>query len=220
MSGACWDQQRTLLPGREIATPDLPGHGSRRGESFRLDTAVDVVERAIDELGGRAFVVGHSLGGYVALATTARRPDAVGELLLAGCSITPTPTLCLPFRVMHRVLSALPDDGDAVSAGVFRRIFPREVAGPLLDAGIATDAIPEVMSALETHKPLDDLRGYDGPVTLVNGRHDHFRFEEQRFLAACHNGSLTVVPHAGHYLPLTRGEAFARIVARISRRQV
>lgn len=214
LSGACWDQQRELLPSREIAAPDLPGHGSRRDESFRMDAAVDVVERAIDDLGGRAILIGHSLGGYVATATAAHRPGAVAGLLLAGNSVRPTSTLCFPYRVMHRALTALPDDGDAVSAGLFRRLFPPAVAEPLIAAGIATDVIPDVMTELETYRPLSDVRSYGGPVGLVNGRHDHFRLEEQRFLAACPGGSLTVVPRAGHYLPMTHGETFARVAAR------
>lgn len=212
MSGACWEQQRALLPHDAIATPDLPGHGRRRGEPFRMDSAVDVALQAIDDVGGRAYLIGHSMGGYAAIATAARRPEKVAGLLVAGASITPTKTLCVPFRVMHRALSALPDDGDAASARVFRRLFPADVAEPLVDAGIATASIPSVMTVLETYRPLDDLRTYPGPVGLVNGRHDHFRAGERRFLAACQHGSLTVVPRAGHYLPMTRGETFARLV--------
>ncbi|MFI0904400.1 alpha/beta fold hydrolase [Streptomyces sioyaensis] len=42
---------------------DLPGHGSRRGEPFTIAGAVAAVADAIDELGGRALLVGLSLGG-------------------------------------------------------------------------------------------------------------------------------------------------------------
>ncbi|WP_443074181.1 alpha/beta fold hydrolase [Streptomyces sp. NBC_01456] len=52
------------------AAPDLPGHGSRRGEPFSIAGAVAAVTDTIDELGGRALLVGLSLGGIVA---TARR---------------------------------------------------------------------------------------------------------------------------------------------------
>lgn len=217
LSGACWAEQREHFSDRAVATPDLPGHGTRRGEQFRIDNAADAVERAIDGLGGRAIVVGHSMGGYAAIAAAARRPDKVAGLVAAGCSLTPNAALCAPFRLMHRVLSALPDDGDAVSAAVFRRTFPPGVAEPLIAAGIATRSIPDVMDALQSYRPLEALRRYPGPVRLINGRHDHFRLDERRFEAACSRGDRVVVAHAGHYLPLAHGAAFARHVARFCR---
>ncbi|GAB3353376.1 hypothetical protein GCM10027360_10730 [Amycolatopsis echigonensis] len=53
---------------------------------------------------------------------------------------------------------------------------------------------------------------YPGRVLLLNGRHDHFRLGERRFLAAGQDGALRIVPGAGHYLPLTHGEICARVV--------
>ncbi|GAB3563838.1 alpha/beta fold hydrolase [Spelaeicoccus albus] len=216
LSGVCWTEQRSFFSARAVATPDLPGHGTRRGERFTLDAAVDVVERTIDDVGGRAVVVGHSMGGYVGIATAARHPDKVAGLVAAGCSISPTRLLCLPYRGMRRALSVLPDDGDAVSARLFRRLLPPGVAEPIIAAGIATDSIPDVMTALQVDRPVDSLQHYPGTVLLINGRHDHFRLGERQFVNACPRGSLTVVPHAGHYLPMTRGAVFARLIAEFS----
>lgn len=212
LSGACWRQQRQLLGHRRVAAPDLPGHGNRREEAFSIDGAVGVVADAIDQVGGRAVVAGHSLGGYVAIATAAHHPDEVAALAGFGCTLGPSPVLRAVFRAAHRGLCVLPDGGDRLSARALRRVLPAEIADPVISAGIATDVIPAVMGATTTVRPTDELASYPGQVLLVNGRHDHFRLGERRFLAACHDGALQIVPGAGHYLPLTHGRICARIL--------
>ncbi|WP_406639462.1 alpha/beta fold hydrolase [Amycolatopsis sp. WGS_07] len=214
LSGACWQQQIRLAHG-PAAAPDLPGHGVRRGERFTLDGAVDAVVEAIDEVGGRAVLVGHSLGGYVSIATAARHPERVASLVGAGCSLVPSAVLRGGFRFARRGLATTSDDGASFSAWLLRRVVPAEVAEPVIAAGIASEVIPDVMAAAAEMDPLADLARYPGAVTLLNGRHDHFRLGERRFLAACQDGTLQVVPGAGHYLPLTHGEICARVTGRL-----
>lgn len=216
VSGACWVRQVELLRGdHPVATPDLPGHGARRGERFTLDRAVATVLDAIDRIAGRtgrALVVGHSLGGYVAIAAAGRHPTRVAGLVPVGCTLVPSPGLLAPFRVGSRLLSLWPDHGERVNARLFRRALPAEVAEPMIAAGLANEIIGEVLAEVSTSDPIGDLARYPGVTRLVNGRYDHFRLQERRFLEGCRLGALTVVPGAGHFLPLTFGERFARLV--------
>jgi pimeloyl-ACP methyl ester carboxylesterase len=78
-----------LLPGRRLLVPELPGHGG----SAALPAAPSLNAYA-DRLGlllvherlASAAVVGHSLGGAIALRLSIRRPDAVSALVLAGAA--------------------------------------------------------------------------------------------------------------------------------------
>ena len=106
LTGAAWAAQQAALSGefRTIAM-DLPGHGSRAAEPFTLDGAADALSATIrdEATGGRAVVVGLSLGGYVAMALAAREPERIRGLVLSGATAEPTGLRILPFLALARV---------------------------------------------------------------------------------------------------------------------
>ncbi|WP_410655809.1 alpha/beta fold hydrolase [Amycolatopsis sp. lyj-112] len=209
LSGAAWAEQVERLSPHRAAAVDLPGHGTRRGERFTLDAAADAVVEGIEE---PALVVGHSLGGYVAIAAAARYPDRVAGLAVASSTFLPGRTLETPFRLAHRLLMRLPDRGEKLSRRQFRALLPPELAEAVIDGGIATEVIPDVAKAFAEFDVLAELGTYPGPAWLINGSRDHFRRHERRFLDVCADGRLVNVPNAGHYLPMVRGEEFSRLV--------
>ena len=74
LASSQWLPQVPLLEGRAtLSLVDLPGHGSRDGEHFTLARCVTVLDEAVDEAppGAPVVLVGHSLGGYVAMAYAA-----------------------------------------------------------------------------------------------------------------------------------------------------
>lgn len=213
LSGAAWTAVAEKLGGeRPVRAVDLPGHGGRRGERFTLPGAAAAVLEAVDEVGGRALVVGHSLGGYVGIAAAAADPRRVAGLVVAGSTIVPGPRATAPFSIMHRALGARSDGGKRFSERVFDTVLPARVATDVKAGGIATEVIPDVVGALRDYDVLGDLAAYPGPAWLINGGHDHFRWHERRFAAAAADARSIVVPGGGHYLPLARPEEFARLV--------
>ncbi|MEV6910996.1 alpha/beta hydrolase [Amycolatopsis sp. NPDC051071] len=205
LSGAAWSEH-TSPTARAV---DLPGHGSRRGERFTMDDAVDAVVEGIEE---PALVVGHSLGGYVAIAAAARYPERVAGLLVADSTYLPGRTLEAPFRLAHRLLMRLPDHGERLSRWQFESVLPPKLARAVIDGGVATEVIPDVAEAFAGFDVLAELGTYPGPTWLINGSRDHFRRHEHRFLDACADGRLITVPKAGHYLPMVHGKEFSRLV--------
>lgn len=70
-----WPVLTRRWPGRWVA-PDLPGHGgSAPLEAYTFDALATAV-RPLVESGERTYVLGHSLGGVVALALAAESPVA------------------------------------------------------------------------------------------------------------------------------------------------
>ncbi len=78
-----------------VITLDLPGHGISevKGEVHTMEFLADTVKGALDALGiERCTVVGHSMGGYVALALAERYPERLdGVVLLSSTPNADTP---------------------------------------------------------------------------------------------------------------------------------
>lgn len=217
LSGRCWiSVEADIGPERSVVTPDLPGHGLRRGEPFTMSAAIDTVRAAVEDAGGRALVAGHSLGGYVAIAAAAELGERVAGLVVAGSTRIPNNALTMPFRIAHLLLSTQRDGGERLSRRLFDAVLPAQVAAAVAAGGIAAEVIPDVGRATAAFDPLGELRRYPGPVWLINGSRDHFRGHEQRFVASSARARLLVVPGAGHYLPLAEPQRFARLIRDIA----
>ncbi|GLS98910.1 putative hydrolase, alpha/beta fold LipV [Sphingobium jiangsuense] len=74
-------QEALAAQGWQIIVPDRPGHGASPAPGRPDDAEADGPWVA-DLLEDGAHLVGHSFGGLVALAATARRPEAVRSLVL------------------------------------------------------------------------------------------------------------------------------------------
>ena len=85
--------QPALAEGRRVIALDLPGHG---GSTKQLDHAdveslATIVDHALKALGiERLHLVGHSMGGGIAIAFASREPERVATLtLIASASLGP-----------------------------------------------------------------------------------------------------------------------------------
>ncbi len=84
-----------------VVTLDLPGHGISevRGEVHTMDFLADTVADGLRTLGiARCTVVGHSMGGYVALALLERHPDMLDGIVL----LSSTPNADTPEKAENR----------------------------------------------------------------------------------------------------------------------
>ncbi|MBS1678863.1 MAG: alpha/beta hydrolase [Actinobacteria bacterium] len=86
-----WDAavKAGLGRGRRVVAIDLSGHGDsgRRLEYTPEVWADEALAAVVGLAGGRATIVGHSMGGLVAVVAAARRPDLVAGLVLVDTGI-------------------------------------------------------------------------------------------------------------------------------------
>lgn len=117
--------------GRRVVAIDLSGHGdSGRRPEYSPELWADEAAAAIEELaGGRATIVGHSMGGLVAIVAAARRPDLVAGLVLVdtGIRLSDPETAKLPRGTPARVPRTFSSREQAIESV---RLFPRQ---PVVD---------------------------------------------------------------------------------------
>ena len=220
LSRAAWAPQVAHLAGEfRIIVPDLPGHGALADVPFTLPGAADWLAEVIDEAaGGRAIVVGHSLGGYVAMELAARSPERVAGLVLAGASREPVGPWSLPYRWLALLLRignrpAL----EGLNARYFRWRFGPAISGPLVAGGFWPRGGAAALGALMGERFIPRLQRYPGPTLILNGALDPlFRLGERAFLAAAQNGRREVIPGTTHLLNLDRPAAFSAAVRRFA----
>jgi pimeloyl-ACP methyl ester carboxylesterase len=95
LSGWSWRSVAEQLSEYRSLLVDLPEHGrSSSVGPFTIQLAADHVKKLIEEVaGGKAHLVGLSLGAQVAVQILASAPEIVQTAFLSGCSLRPIPGL-------------------------------------------------------------------------------------------------------------------------------
>ncbi len=217
--GSAWNfaELRPHLAGRQLIVPDLPGHGG----SAPLPAAATLrgfADALVPLLDGPTDVLGHSLGGVVALRLAERHPALVRRLVLAApagiSSSTRLAELTITFlglvqpgriagRRVHRIAGS--PFLRRVVFGPFEvsnpdQLTERAVHGFLRGPLLHTDAIGAGL-ALVADDPRRDLERVTCPVLLLWGARDRQvpledGFEYARRLRA----PLRVIADCGHLL--------------------
>lgn len=197
-----FDPQRERLRAEGIAvlTPDLPGHGERLAQPLTRDSAVAVIHEALQSAAAQAehvHLLGHSLGGMLAIHAAATSPIPLAGLIAAGCTATPRALLARSYGRLLNGLGLLPD-------AAFARLIGTEGRRTFDAGGRATQAtVSAAMAAVGGLDLLGDLRGLEVPVTFMNGRFDQFRVGERVFARAPRTARTVVIPAGSHLVNLT-----------------
>jgi pimeloyl-ACP methyl ester carboxylesterase len=228
--GAAWNfsELAPLLDGRRLIIPDLPGHGASSPlPAPTLTGFADVLRELLDE---PVDVLGHSMGGVVALRLAERHPLLVRRVVLAAAAGISSSTrlseitialigIVKPGRIAGRRVGRIarsPRLRNVVFGG-FEVANPdllteRAVHGFLRAPTMHTDTLGAGL-ALVADDPRQDLDRVRCPVLVLWGARDRQvpledAFEYARRLSA----PLRVIADCGHLLIGERPDACARAV--------
>ena len=216
LAGSQWLPQLPLWEGRaSVGLVDLPGHGRLAGEPFTLERCVEVVDAAVDAApaGAPVVLVGHSLGGYVAMADAAERASRLDGLVRAGCSATPTGPGAAIYRGVAAATARIgPERMTRFNNRVLRRLYSPELIEPVIADGYYFDPTPAAWREVMTRCRPALLAGVRCPVLVLNGQWDQFRLGVRDVLRVLPDARVAVVPRASHLANLDQPQAFADAV--------
>lgn len=223
---------------------DRPGSGYSPPVSGGIGEQAVILARAIRVLKlGKPLIVGHSLGGAVALALALDEPDCVGALALIAPATHPIEKAPALFRSL------------AIRSPLMRRLFAWTVAGPaalvarflFFRAAFAPEPAPAdfgaagggllalrpsniYVTSTELVDGLDGDRAIEAmpqryaslavPVGILYGRQDHildWRAQGEAVKQTLPSLDLELVD-GGHMLPVTQPDVCARFIRRIAAR--
>jgi pimeloyl-ACP methyl ester carboxylesterase len=77
-----------LAGGYQVVIYDAPAHGASGGKRTNVVQWIDVLEQVIKREGPLHAIIGHSLGGFSAALTLARKNVQVPRLVMVSCSLS------------------------------------------------------------------------------------------------------------------------------------
>ncbi len=209
-----------LAPHLRLVAIDLPGFGASprlAGGGFDLGLVCERVEAAIAELGlERPAMLGHSLGGGVAVRYAAERPGALRALtLIAPAGLIATGAVRPSWRrprlhALGRIVLRCAIPAIVASRGLRERAFARVVGDlAVLDAALARELLMGAAQGRSTPAAgieivyaglRDRLDALTSPTLVIWGGRDRVvspRYAEP-LRDALSDGRLLLLPQAGH----------------------
>jgi len=184
-SGMIWDDYAEALSARyRVIVPDLPGHGSAPepvGENLSMASVADALHALLTHLGvSSCTLVGHSMGGYVALEFVAGYPAMVNRLVLfhshAGAD-TPEAR-----QNRDRAIRAVRQNHKGFVAQFIPDLFAPHHRAPLAAAirklqeqagSITAETIVAAMEGMKNRRcHYDTLKNLNVPLLFIVGQHD------------------------------------------------
>ncbi len=153
-----------FLAPNPVSIPDLPGYGTNRHyplEGISVDGAADFIYTHMHALGHeRAHIVGHSIGGVVAVALASRHPEVIASLVSAEGNFT------LKDAFWTQRLAQM-DESEADALFESYRADPK-----ILLSGAGVDATTEQIKIIEqslSAQPTSTLQAMARSVVQVTG---------------------------------------------------
>lgn len=229
LTGAIWDDQvDALAKHHRVIRPDLRGMGGSTPSDgpYLMESLAGDIAAVLDACGvWHASIVGHSLGGYVALAFARMYVERVDRLAL--------------------ICSRLAADSEQLAAGrkVLADTIERDGSGAALDdlavemfapktwqarpdvvaryreivSGNGPKGLAAMLRGMAQRSPSDDIAGdLTMPVLVVAGAHDRLlSIEEERSTATAFvDGELVVLEQSAHLPMLEQPDETSAVLER------
>lgn len=199
-SSTHWPPALRHLTSHTVITPDLPGHGRSSGRGrTSVPAYADFIAAFVAALDLQHVVLmGHSLGGAIALETALRSPNWLSGLILVGTGAR--------LRVIPAILDGMLSNRDHTIDLLCERLFGPGASETLVDQ-VRTDLLstdPIVIkgdfSACDQFDVMDRLPAISVPTRVVSATHDQLTPPKYGAYLCAHipQATHTLIQGAGH----------------------
>jgi 3-oxoadipate enol-lactonase len=230
-----WTFQKDVFASEyRVIAVDLRGHGrsSKPPGPYSIRQMAEDAAALLAALAcGPACVVGHSLGGAVAVELALRSPDQVRALVLVNSApaiprgtLLESLKLALAWRMREWIVRLR--GMHALGAVLSRRLFPRPGQAELRRAMVEQWAANDKRAYLAALKALwrwpgvaDRLATLHCPALVIAAEHDYTPVSfKQAYVARMPRTEIVVIPDSRHMTPLDQPAAFNAALGAFLRR--
>jgi rifampicin phosphotransferase len=214
------------LPDITLHAPTLPGFGGRPlGAVEDLDGLADALCTEVRSVDGPRILLGHGIGGSVALHLLARDPDVADGLILhapVGTRLDTRwfPRLMRPSWIRNLVPRVI---ANPLARPILRRLALRQVDPEVADRVLAAYGRAEAFGKMFEWLTADWFDRLpvqpDLPAVVLWGQRDGVLDADQRgdYQRLLPRSREVTVPDWGHFPMLDRPDAYARTIAALAR---
>ncbi|KLU60231.1 2-hydroxy-6-oxononadienedioate/2-hydroxy-6-oxononatrienedioate hydrolase [Peptococcaceae bacterium CEB3] len=211
-SWGTWEKQLAGIRGRHLVAVDLPGHGESGGKAQdEIAGYREFVHRFAQVLGLKRFVlVGHSMGGGIALDFALTYPETLAGIILVGSGAR--------LRVSPAILGVLAEGRHPLAS--VKYMYAKDAEEKILDqARKEMEQVPPQVyesdfQACDRFDVMDRVASIGVPALILCGEDDLMtpakfsRYLQEKMPKT----SLTLVPAAGHMVMSEQPQAVNRAI--------
>ncbi len=213
-----WGKQIQGLGNATLASLDLPGHGRSKGKGRQsIEGYADLVVEFIDALALESpTVIGHSMGGAIALDLALRHGERLGGLVLVGTGAR--------LRVMPSLLEGLRGEYESTVDLLCGYVYGPSANEEMVRLGreemlaIGPEVLTGDLLACDRFDVMDRLGEVRLPTLVICGEEDQLTpLKYSQFLVDHIQGArLVTIPEAGHMVMLEKPQETTEAIARFS----
>jgi pimeloyl-ACP methyl ester carboxylesterase len=198
----------------EVILLDLPGHGKSPGDGCdRLEECRDGVQSVLKTLGlEKCYLVGHSMGGAIAMLAALTYPELLEGLVLVATGAK--------LRVFPEILQGILRDKEGTVRKIADLAFSKKAPASVIESGFKEmmrcrkEVIHKDFYSCEHFSVMDRARRITLPTLILCGEDDLLtppKYSE--FLhAEIPDSKLVRIPDAGHLLMIEKPEPVNRAI--------
>ena len=192
-----------------VVLVDLPGHGKSDGDSFNsIEVYAEAIKKVLEESGAApAHIVGHSMGGAIAMHLAIAYPGLLKGLILIGTGAK--------LKVYPDILEGALKDKEKTARMIIDTAFspamPAALKEKVLAEYLKNDArtIFNDFTACDSFNYMGSLGNITAPTLVMCGTEDLFTPEKySRYLAENISGAaLEIIEGAGHMVMIEKPDS-------------